>query len=95
MEYMDQQWEMGDLTLEFALEFANASLGAGFGPSVSLDGFYDPYAPTNRGGGLTIGAGVGGGFSVQATNTVVTPNTLTWRDFVPGWMKPNSNLICR
>jgi len=35
------------------------------------------------GGGLTIGAGVGGGFSLQATNTVVTPNTLTLNDLIP------------
>ena len=42
------------------------------------------------GGGLTIGAGVGGGFSLQATNTVVTPNTLTLNDFIPNWLQSPS-----
>jgi RHS repeat-associated protein len=62
---------------DFGGPFANSSVGLGLGLHVSVDGFYDPYTPTNFGEGLTIGEGVGGGLSVQATNTKVTPNTLT------------------
>ncbi|MET3109549.1 hypothetical protein AAKU58_004406 [Oxalobacteraceae bacterium GrIS 1.18] len=82
---------------DFGGPFANASVGLGLGPHLSVDGFYDPYSPSNWGGGLTIGAGVGGGVSLQATNTTVTPNTLTWMDLVPNWMNPKSpsNQNCR
>jgi RHS repeat-associated protein len=57
---------------DFGGPFAAASAGFGLGPAVSIDGFADPDSPT-VGGGITIGAGVGGGFTVQATNTTVTP----------------------
>lgn len=76
--------------------FVNGSVGAGLGPHGSIDGFYDPYSDNGgKGGGVTIGAGVGGGFSLGPTNTTVIPNTLTWKDFIPRWMKPNTNSRCR
>lgn len=65
--------------------FANGSAGAGLGPSVTVDAFADPDNPI-AGGGLTVGAGVGGGFSIQATNTTVTPITLSWSDFIPNFI---------
>ena len=61
-------------TSDFAGPFANASLGAGFGAHGSVDAFIDPYNTNNMGGGLTLGPGVGGGFSLTATNTVLTPS---------------------
>jgi RHS repeat-associated protein len=76
---------------DFGGPFENASGSVALGPSVSIDTFHDPYTTTNGGGGVTIGAGVGGGISVQATNTTVTPNTLTWQDFVPNWVVPKPN----
>lgn len=32
-----------------------------------------------------------GAFSIGPTNTTVVPNTLTWKDFIPGWMNPSAN----
>ena len=55
--------------------FSNVSAGAGLGPSVSADVFF---GNTNdgrpvTGGGFTVGAGVGSGFTVTRTDTTVTP----------------------
>lgn len=75
---------------DFGGPFANGGIGAGLGPHAAVDGFYDPYSTSGgMGGGLTLGAGAGGGVSIAATDTTVTPNTFTWRDLLPNWMRPS------
>lgn len=54
--------------------FASASSAIGLGPHASIDAFSDPDNPV-IGGGMTFGVGAGARFSIQATNTVVTPIT--------------------
>jgi RHS repeat-associated protein len=54
--------------------FTNVSVGGGYGPHASGDGFAGPGADGQlvQGGGLTIGAGVGAATSTTVTDTAVT-----------------------
>jgi RHS repeat-associated protein len=61
---------------DFGGPFINGSSGYGLESYLSVDAFVDPNNPY-VGGGLTVGAGVGGGFSLQTTNTGVTRISLT------------------
>ena len=60
---------------DYAGPFNNLSVGAGAGPYGSIDTFQDATKSltntSSYGGGLTFGAGVGGGGSISKTNTTV------------------------
>ena len=57
---------------QFGGPFNNASVGAGLGPSLTIDAYKDPTSPVT-GAGFTLEVGVGGGASVTRTDTAVTP----------------------
>lgn len=62
---------------DFAGLFDSAGIGLGLGPDGSIDLFRDPAKPYRIGGGFTFGAGVGGGLTVQRSNTEVVPLSLS------------------
>jgi RHS repeat-associated protein len=88
---------------DFAGPFANASIGRGVGAYTSIDGFVDPYNTNNMGGGFTFGPGIGGGYSVTATNTTLSNITSIFNNnsasnaanggFVLYPNKPNTNMM--
>ncbi len=71
---------LGTTIGDFAGPFTQGSLGLGLGPHGAVDGFFDPGSKWHMGGGFTFGPGVGGGGSVQLTQTAV--RATTWKSFL-------------
>lgn len=57
---------------DFGGPFLNTSAGFGFGGNYSIDGYIDPNNHSSFGGGVTVGAGVGGGIYMGASNTWIS-----------------------
>lgn len=62
---------------DFAGPFEAMGIGLGLGPHGSFDIFRDPSKPYRGGGGVTIGAGAGGGLTTQFTDTEIYLLTLS------------------